>query len=249
MAKRKAGLHKKVSSIFDGVPAPKEADTETSEPADAGRVALEGRKPPQPQDFVAPKPRPAPTKPAPPPAAARKIKRKPSARTGRLPHKKRKVVLFLIPVLFIVLIFMLARAGALKFILGEKESAKPEQEPADQTLDAENSHVEINWQIPPPYRGALRDLMRPGWTNVDYTAHETAPAKTDAEKTDVEQSLIEEGIVIQTIVFGEGGRSVLIDGRILYEGDTILGATIIKISKDKVEFEVSGKRFSKSVRY
>lgn len=246
MAKRKAGLHKKVSSIFDDVPVPKEADTETSEPADAGRVVMEGRKPPQPQDFVAPKPQPAPTKPAPTPAAARKIKRKPSARTGRLPHKRRKVVLFLIPVLFIVLIFVLARgAGVLKFILGEKESAKASsQEPADQTLDAENSHVEINWQIPPPYRSALRDLMRPAWTNADYTAHET-----DAERTDVEQSLIEEGIVIQTIVFGEEGRSVLINGRILYEGDTILGATVIKISKDKVEFEASGKRFSKSVRY
>ena len=48
----------------------------------------------------------------------------------------------------------------------------------------------------------------------------------------------EKGLVTG-ILYSENNSSIVIDGQVLHEGDSIYGITIAKIHKDKVEFETA----------
>lgn len=49
---------------------------------------------------------------------------------------------------------------------------------------------------------------------------------------------------ISGIIYSEDKPSAILGGRIIHEGDTQYGIKIIKIHKDKVEFEENGKRWT-----
>jgi hypothetical protein len=53
--------------------------------------------------------------------------------------------------------------------------------------------------------------------------------------------------VITCILYTEKNPSVIIDHKILYEGDIIYGAKIAQIYKDKVEFEKNGQKWTQNV--
>ena len=61
-------------------------------------------------------------------------------------------------------------------------------------------------------------------------------------------------LVVKGILYNEDNPSAIVNNQIVYEGDKISGATIIKINKDSVEFEVKKMwpiktwRFTKKVR-
>jgi len=62
-------------------------------------------------------------------------------------------------------------------------------------------------------------------------------------------------LVVKGILYNEDNPSAIVNNQIVYEGDKISGATIIKINKDSVEFEVKKRwpikswRFTKKVRH
>jgi len=54
--------------------------------------------------------------------------------------------------------------------------------------------------------------------------------------------------LITGIIYTEEKPSVLIDGEIVYEGDTIHGVKVIKIHRDKAQFAKKNKRWTQQTR-
>lgn len=236
MTKEKAGLHKKVSSIFDGTAAPGKHPAEPVSPGDAAPIKLDRPEHLDREVPSAPKPVPRPAKPARAKTAAApgpKVKAEPF---GGLGDARQKKMIFMIAVLFIVFTVMLYRM--LKPALsGNGSEDVPKQVAAVETVMPSDSDIRINWQIPAPYPATLRDPMR--------LSSAAALAQGLAAGGGVEESRIDEGIVVRAIYYSEQGRSAVIGDEIVYEGQEVLGATVIKITKDHVEFERNGRSFSR----
>jgi len=261
MAKRRAGLHKEISSIFNGVPipkntdmqqrpyapAPERSDHEKESKPDKGSELSDGQKlsslisnmptPDRKQRSMEPSStaKPAPSQPLKATKTKKSAKGNPLQETWRQIEKKlfapkpgvdagrQKKMLILIPILFIVLIFVLVQVlgTSPRNVKGDVKNASAKAS----TAGADNG---IHWQIPEPYPTTLRDPMQFG---------STATAQTEAGK-----------LIVKGIFYSEDKPSAAIDNQIVHEGDKILGATIIKINKDNVEFEVNGKRWTQKVR-
>lgn len=254
MPKNKAGLHKQVSSIFNGVPIPKEdktkqsTSTATKEQQTYGPPShLSGAtlSPDQltkspPKAIPTEKPKEAEKKPAQVQApleikssgpsalqqAVQRIKGKLFAPKGGVSPARQKVTVVLVPVMFIgmVLAFYKVLGG------GPDETPGPNVITPSNTITATSGT--IDWKIPELYPTTLRDPMQ-------FKKEEVTPTDTP-EKT--------EEIIIKGIIFSEEDPSVIIGIDILHEGDKVSGATIVKINQNSVEFEMNGKKWTQKVR-
>lgn len=253
MPKHKAGLHKGVSSIFTGVPVPKHTDDEqanttaTKEPANYGPPShLSGKTAETPQPKKSPpkvlrpeKPKadekdaakmqePVEIKPAGPSALEQLVQRikdklfepKPGVSPAR-----QKAMVVLVPVMFIgmVLAFLKVLGGGPGTTAGPKTFT-----PSNVTAAATST---IDWKIPDLYPTTLRDPMQ--FKQVKKPT--PTPDKT-------------EDIAIKGILYSQENPSVIIGIEILHEGEKVSGATIVKINKDSVEFEMNGKKWTQKVR-
>ncbi|GAI72272.1 unnamed protein product [marine sediment metagenome] len=54
-------------------------------------------------------------------------------------------------------------------------------------------------------------------------------------------------VALTGILYAGDSSSAVVNGKIVHEEDTINGVKIIKIYKDKVEFEKTGKRWTQQV--
>ena len=54
--------------------------------------------------------------------------------------------------------------------------------------------------------------------------------------------------IVKGIVYSSEKASAVIDHKIVHEGDTILGVVVVKIYKDKVEFDKNGAKWEQKVR-
>ncbi|MBN2456974.1 MAG: hypothetical protein JXB29_10660 [Sedimentisphaerales bacterium] len=248
MAKRRAGLHKEIASIFDGVPVEKKRGTQRSTQQDTlARSGLAAPRVPAPGLQMAPEqkqvkqPRPAVPKTAPKAATRKpkvKVSRKPgrpiqlqqfwqkitskiAAKTAVLSTTRQKVMFFLIPVLAVVMILLFIRA------LGGFKVKKPMAESLGQQKVQSNSSEKINWEIPPLYPATLRDPMKYG----------TAAAQMELG-----------GLTVKGIVYSEDEPSAVISNQVVREGEEIFGAKVTKINKDSVEFEMNGKKWTQKVQ-
>jgi len=260
MARRREGLHKEVSAIFDGVPIPRSGGGEPASEhgANHGRYVPPG--PGAEGDPSAPmpgtsQPAAAASKGGPveqsAPKAALPEKQESSAAVklekqlpvrgmsqwqrmwewikSKLPASKpgvnpgrQKVMVMLAPVLFIVMIFVLMQA------LRSPSPRTSQAQSFGPTNLGAGSGDEIDWQIPEPYPPNLRDPMQFGSTA-------TGPVETGE-------------LVITGIVYSEDRPAVLVANRIVHEGEKVLGATVVKIGEDTVEFEMNGKKWSQKVK-
>ena len=289
--RNKAGLHKGISSIFNGVsipqadggqepsapPAPERTDwTEPKQPAP------ETQKPQTPKAYQAtqtlPKAAPAQKAKAEPvqkpkvvpaqqpkavpvrqskavPARQPKAdidknasKKRPTVKSDRqsfwqqIRNKlskpkpgdsttKQKATVVMIPLLFIVLIFMLFRGGVFGTSAGHIEA--PVEDTASGVVTA-GANTKIDWEIPEPYPTTLRDPMRLVPVEIPQTA------QTETRKTIK--------LIVKGILYSEDNPSAVIGNQIVHEGETVRGVSVIKISKDSVEFEMNGKRWTQKVR-
>ena len=270
MAKNKAGLHKKVSSIFDGVllqrdkaasgpphaPAPERPEDEPRPKRKKKRLeplALTALvEPPaqsymtsaalQPQEPTEPSPKTAPPEP---PKVGRAIKPEDGRAIkmlGQIPWretwrkiesklfapkpgvdvKRRTMMAVLVPVLFIILIFVFIRA------FSTPSRAKAMSVELGPSSAASGSNNKIDWQIPALYPATLRDPTQFG--SVTTTQGETGRLN------------------VKGIVYSEDNPAILIGTQIVHEGDKVLGATVVKINKDSVEFEMDGKKWTQKVQ-
>jgi hypothetical protein len=240
MSKHKAGLQKEVSSIFDGVPMPKGNGAE--QPPDAPTAEHPEYGAPSPLTSTMPKPQ-EPTK-SPPKAAMPKqpkayttikttrqipgqqifeqIKNKLLAPKPGVSATKQKAMVILVPVLFIVLIFVFIRVFSTP---SRAMATTAKLEPIDAVA---SSNGKIDWQIPALYPATLRDPMQFG----SVTTAETGTGR----------------LAVKGIVYSEDKPAVIIGTEIVCQGDKVLGATIVKINKNSVEFEMNGKKWTQKVQ-
>ncbi len=250
MAKRKTGLHKKVSSIFDGiVSGAAKSDESADGRTDAPR---EGEHSQRQSDFM---PKDVPVGP-----------KRPRGGFGKGPgptggsglgglrgfgsfgpisiggKRRRKTTMVLMVALFVVLIVVLTSTFS-RNLAKKKVSGALEQATAAAEATAASGDVQIDWEIPPKYPETLRDPMEATWAQDPETGEWIEESVVVIE--DGERTLIDVGIALRSILWAETGRSIVIGNEILYEGDEILGVTIKKINKDSVEFEKDGVGFLK----
>ncbi|MHC4157580.1 MAG: hypothetical protein ACYSSO_00730 [Planctomycetota bacterium] len=245
MSKHRVGLHKRVTAIFGNVAIAKDSDA--PQPSDAPMPERPAPKPPAPSHMTPTKPKPKePVQPPPPPpktapakqpkaeAAVETVKQIPWQQTlEKIKNKlfapkpgvsdtRQKKMVILVPVLSIILIFVLFR------VLSTPSRGTNQSQGFEPTNMAAGANNEIVWQIPEPYPTRLRDPMQFGSVTI---------AQSETGK-----------LVVRGIVYSEDNPSAVIDDQIVHEGDRILDATIIKINKNSVEFEINGKRWTQKVQ-
>jgi len=143
---------------------------------------------------------------------------------------KQKAMVVMMPLLFIVLTFMLFRGGVFGTSVHNTEASAEDTAPGVATADF---NTKIDWEIPAPYPTTLRDPMRLVPAAIAQTETET--------RTFVK-------LIVKGILYTEDSRSAVIGNQIVHEGEEIRGVTVVKISKDSVELEMNGKRWTQRVR-
>lgn len=267
--KKKTGLHKEISSIFDGVPVPDNQGVSRPhggpggpEPSPGGynslRPPVRGLQNPQiPSGPGSHQPfRRAPARSAaggrPKTGAAiravdqgllRQMTKKLFKPKPGVSAGRHIVMVFSVPILLVVFILTMSK------LLGTpspKTTWSAEPRPA---TPAGQSETEIDWQVPEPYPTTLRDPMQ---LTAEMTAQIEAEAaagstgQTGPGATEPQAGKTGE-LTVKGILYSEDNPAAVIGARIAHVGDTIAGATIVEITKSSVEFEKDGKRWTQAI--
>ncbi|MBW8040115.1 MAG: hypothetical protein FVQ85_08965 [Planctomycetes bacterium] len=255
MPKHKAGLHKEVSSIFTGIQVPKDRDADGQPnskatdgsanygpPSHLSGTTLKTKQPPKPpsEAFQPEKPKAVekkaakvqvtsaiePGRPSVLDGALQLIKEKLFAPKPGVSPTRQKVMVVLVPVMFIFMVMALLKMSG----SGPGETTAPKTFMPSNAIAA--STATIDWKIPEPYPSTLRDPMRFGAAATTNTT-DTIETKT---------------LTVKGILYSEDDPSAIIGIEILHEGDIVSGATIVKINQDSVEFEMNGKKWTQKVQ-
>ncbi len=243
--KHRSGLHKNISSIFDGVPLPNSNDSKAPVSDMTAMDKTAGHLPPMPSASVEPPQTwsKEPPKAAPTPAQTSPIVNKTAvmdkfqkiigellqelkARVLTPPEgvsqSKHMATLILIPVLILVVVFVFGRTLLQSGVKGNKSN--------DGSAIAAYSvtRTEIEWEKPSPYPANLRDPMK-------KFSSSGALATVAGD------------IVVRGIVWSEDSPAAVIGTQIIYQGQTVQGTKILQITEDSVEFEKDGKKWVQKV--
>ncbi len=257
-----AGLHKEISSIFSGVPVPQNGagGSSSGAPAPEGSgvgAGAEAVKAPQ-EAVREPTARVQAGSPGTASSAAsslpkaefsmktlkgtpwRKLKTKLFSRNSGVGSRHQKTMVLLIPILSIGLIFALTRVLSTP----ARTVAKPRS--SNPGAAAANLDGSIDWEIPAVYPAALRDPMELP------SAMAPRPEPNEPQQHDPNEDVVEvtentEKLIVKGILHSEDRPSAVIGARIVYEGDVVLGATVVKINPDTVEFSREGERWTQNV--
>ena len=151
---------------------------------------------------------------------------------------KQKAMVIMVPILAIIMIF------AFRQVLSKapRKTKGTENDDTPAVVSNTNSGDEIDWQIPEPITIIARDpIQLPDESNTQNGNQNT---EENGEANTQNQGVI----MIKDIVYSHDKPSAVIGSRIVYVGDKINGATVIKIDRDSVEFEKDGERWEQNVR-
>jgi len=260
MSKYKAGLHREVSAIFNGVSLPKD---------DGGAQQSSATPAPRHQDYIAPKPpvpepparKPSapshmtPTKPklkqlplqSPPKAAPAK---QPKAHTtikaaGRIPWQRAleqiKSKLFApkpgvnttkqkATVIAVPVLFIVLIFVFVQAFSTPSRKITGSGAPGPIKAAVAGPDSKVDWQAPNPYPTTLRDPMQFG--SVTYEGGQANAA----------------GLIVKGIVYSKNNPSAVIGDQIVHQGDKILDVAITKINENSVEFEANSKKWMQKVQ-
>jgi hypothetical protein len=155
-------------------------------------------------------------------------KRKGQYSTDEQPNGVReKAMLLLIPVLAVVLWFLIRDPMA-------TVSTTAAETPDPETIRSHEAE-DIDWEIPPIYQSSSRDPMQLA-----------PPAFLDEDSTEP-QTKVQVNLTLRGILYSEGESLAMIGTSLVHEGQQVSGATVIKIDKDSVEFEMDGRRWKQKV--
>jgi len=150
---------------------------------------------------------------------------------------RQKAMVIMVPILAIIMIF------AFRQVLS-KAPRKTKGTEVDDTPVVSNADTgnEIDWVIPEPIKIVTRDPIRlPDGSNTQNPNQSTG--QNGATNTE-NQGLI----MIKDIVYSHDKPSAVVGSQIVYVGDKINGATVVRIDRDSVEFEKDGERWEQNVR-
>ncbi len=143
---------------------------------------------------------------------------------------KQKVMVVMLPVLFILLLIFVFSGG----VFGTSENkAEAGDEKSVSSIASADLNAQIDWKIPETYPETNRDPMKLGPV-------ERVPDQNESG------GLIE--LTVKSILYSEDNPSVVIGNSIFHEGEKVRGVSIIKINKDNVEFVMNGRIWSQEVQ-
>ena len=242
MPNNRSGLQKQVSAIFDGVPIPENTNiqqvdnTQQSEAANCLSPShLTATIKPQQSVESAPKPA-QPKEPKARISSKSPIQKSLEQIWGQIHDRlfaprpgvnstKQKAMAIFVPILFIVFIIMISRL----FSTSPRKCAATPQAAA---THAAISNVFTNnsvWKAPEPWPATSRDPMQAGSSPVSESGITNRP-------------------VIKGIVYSDDNPSAIIGSKIAHQGEKVSGATVVKINKDSVEFEMNGEKWIQEIQ-
>ena len=134
---------------------------------------------------------------------------------------RQKVMILVAPVLLVVFLLVVVQVV--------KKSPSTTANPSKKASAAAASNGKINWELPAVIPDNLRDPMVFGATG-------QGKGTTN-------------GPVVKGIVCSEDKSYAVIGNRVISAGDTVEGATIVKINPDSVEFTMGGKNWTQKVEH
>lgn len=145
-------------------------------------------------------------------------------------NRRQKIMTAMIPILALALVFLL------KNPLKVSSAALGQGASSNVAPAAANDDIEIAWEIPPLYQPGGRDPMR----------------LPDAATTPVEEPVASAvqtraDLIVAGILYSDDKPMAIIDEQLVGEGQQISGATVRKIEKDGIEFEMNGRTWKQAV--
>ncbi len=132
---------------------------------------------------------------------------------------RQKMVILVAPVLMVVFLLVVTQAI--------KKPPGATVKPSNKASAAVAFNGKINWELPAVIPDNLRDPMVFG-------------AMGQGKETT-------SGPVVKGIVYSEDNPRAVVGGRIVSAGDTVGGATVVKINPDSVEFTMGDKNWTQKV--
>ncbi len=237
--KHKAGLHKRVSSIFEDLNVADQMGNahQADAPADAGAALSvehhDSQGPAtgsslQPQSWQIDEPTAEPVvEEATEARQVKVVERGPATSKGESTRKRVRVAMMMI----ILLATWLVIVGVNMFgRIGPTLSAGTQNGSADQTFAFEQETVAIDWQVPRKLPQPIRDIMSPYAEAV------------------IAQRVQLERLVVRGILYSADQPLAIIGTQIAQVGDEIMGARIIGITRHAVEFEKEERKWMQNVK-
>lgn len=159
------------------------------------------------------------------------LKEKLFAPKAGISQTRQKAMVVLVPALAIVLVFVLTQV-----VSPPSYSVARDKQKAPATAVGD-SCGQIDWKIPAPYPATLRDPMQTG-PLVPVQAQPLVPQVSEPEA---------EKLIVRSILHSQNRPSAVIGTQIVHEGDVILGTTIVRIHRDRIEFEKDGKSWTQEI--
>jgi len=151
---------------------------------------------------------------------------------------KQKAMVIMVPILAIIMIF--AFRQVLSKAPRKTKGAGTEDTPV--VVAIANSGHEIDWKVPEPISVMTRDPIKlPEQTD-------TQNAEQNTEGNETVNKPKQGVIIVRDIVYSHDRPSAVIGTKIVYVGDKVNDATIVKINRDSIEFEKDEKRWVQKVR-
>ena len=147
-------------------------------------------------------------------------------------NTRQKVMVVMIPILFIIMIFMFRQ------VLSKPPQKTKGANSNDKSALAVNksSDNDIEWAIPEPLPVQIRDPIK------------FKPPATSSTAEENQSDNIENGIIyVQSIVYSDDKPSVVINNQIVHLNQEIYGAVVVEINKDHIVFEKEDKRWIQKV--
>jgi hypothetical protein len=147
---------------------------------------------------------------------------------------RQKAMVIMVPILAIVMIFTFRQVLS-------KAPRKTKGAGTDETTvvvaSADSGH-EIDWKVPEPISVMTRDPIK----LPDESGTQNGEEDETANKPN--QGVI----IVRDIVYSHDRPSAVIGTKIVYVGDKVNDATILKINRDSIEFEKDGDRWKQNTR-
>ena len=145
---------------------------------------------------------------------------------------RQKIMVAIIPVLFIVMVLMFGRV----LWKSPKNTKAATKKSSDKSVSVRSTDSEIDWKVPEPLPAKFRDPIKYGNKNSEGGDNRQSDGQND------------NGIMnVKSILFSEDKSSAVIGDKLVYLNEQINGATVVEIHKDYVVFEKDGKRWQQKV--
>ena len=147
---------------------------------------------------------------------------------------RQKAMVIMVPALAIIMVFVFRQI--LSKAPSQTEGAGIDDAPVI-VANADTGN-EIDWKIPEPIAVITRDPIKLPDESNTQGGEQNETTGNDTTGT----------IIVRDIVYSKDKPSAVIGSKIVYVGDEINGATIIKINRASIEFEKDGDRWEQNTR-